>query len=428
MLSATLPGIRNMFKRPSPGLLALCISLWLGVALAVHASEPESFTVKFQVRLEPEREGATVTVTVDRSELLKHVNFENRNASISALKADGSVREKDGRVFWDLPSGRSTLSYFVRIPHERSPGKYDALINRDWAIFRGDDIVPAMHIDTGDVIGSYSISTLEFVLPKGWNSVKTGWPLVQDNTFRIDNPERRFDRPTGWMIAGKIGSRNTLRNGTSITVAAPIGQNYQRMDALVFLRFVWREIDKAFVKTPERLLVVGAGDPMWRGGLSASNSLFLHADRPLVSENGTSSLVHELTHMVTRISGVETATSNDDWIAEGLAEFYSFELLYRAHGISKSRRTRIIEDLAKWGAEVEHLRKGKSSGAVTARAVVLLDQLDQEIRHRSKGKYSLDHVSQQLMTIRKVSLEDLNEATAKLIGNKIETLESPLLL
>jgi predicted metalloprotease with PDZ domain len=148
----------------------------------------------------------------------------------------------------------------------------------------------------------------------------------------------------------------------------------------------------------------------------------------LVSENGTSSLVHELTHMVTRISGVETATSNDDWIAEGLAEFYSFELLYRAHGISKSRRTRIIEDLAKWGAEVEHLRKGKSSGAVTARAVVLLDQLDQEIRHRSKGKYSLDHVSQQLMTIRKVSLEDLNEATAKLIGNKIETLESPLLL
>jgi predicted metalloprotease with PDZ domain len=175
------------------------------------------------------------------------------------------------------------------------------------------------------------------------------------------------------------------------------------------------------------LLVVGAADPMWRGGLSASNSLFLHADRPLVSENGTSSLVHELTHMVTRISGVETATTNDDWIAEGIAEFYSFEILYRAHGISKSRRSRIIRDLARWGADVEHLRQGRSSGAITARAVVLLDQLDQEIRQRSKDKYSLDDVTRQLMTKRKVSLADLREATAKLIGDKIDTLDSPLL-
>ena len=420
-----LPEIRNMLKRSRLALLTTYIALWLGVALAAQAGEPEAYAVEFQVTLEPARLGASVTITVDRGELLKHVNFQNRNASFSEIKATGSLREKDGRVFWDLPSGRSTLSYFVRIPHERSPGKYDAIINGDWAIFRGDDIVPAMQ--TGEAKGEYSVSTLAFVLPEGWSSVQTGWPRVQDNTFRIDNPERLFDRPTGWMIAGKIGTRNTVRSGTSITVAAPMGQNYQRMDALVFLRFVWREIDKAFVTTPERLLVVGAADPMWRGGLSASNSLFLHADRPLVSENGTSSLVHELTHMVTRISGVETATSNDDWIAEGIAEFYSFELLYRAHGISKSRRSRIIRDLARWGADVEHLRQGRSSGAITARAVVLLDQLDQEIRQRSKDKYSLDDVTRQLMTLRKVSLADLREATEKLIGDKIDTLDSPLL-
>ena len=51
--------------------------------------------------------------------------------------------------------------------------------------------------------------------------------------------------------------------------------------------------------------VVGAADPMWRGGLSASNSLFLHADRPLISENGTSTLVHELTHVITRVRGAD---------------------------------------------------------------------------------------------------------------------------
>lgn len=393
--------------------------------MAAQASAPLSYSAEFRVTLEPARQGASVTMTVDRGELLKHINFQNRNNAISALQANGSLREEDGRVFWDLPSGRATLSWFVRIPHERSPGKYDAMINGEWAIFRGDDIVPPMF--TGEVNGESSVSTLEFVLPEGWKSVQTGWPRVRDTTFRIDNPERLFDRPTGWMIAGKIGTRNTVRKGTSITVAAPMGQNYRRMDALVFLRFVWREIDKAFVKTPERLLVVGAADPMWRGGLSASNSLFLHADRPLVSENGTSALVHELTHMVTRISGVETATTNDDWIAEGIAEFYSFELLYRAHGISKSRRSRILRDLGRWGADVEHLRQGKSTGPVTARAVVLLDQLDQEIRQRSKDRYSLDDVTRQLMTIRKVSLDDLRKATAQLIGDRINALDSPLL-
>jgi predicted metalloprotease with PDZ domain len=166
---------------------------------------------------------------------------------------------------------------------------------------------------------------------------------------------------------------------------------------------------------------------MWRGGLSASNSLFLHADRPLVSENGTSSLAHELTHMVTRISGVVTEQTNDDWIAEGIAEYYSFELLYRAHGISKSRRGKIIRDLKEWGADVEHLRKTRSAGPVTARAVVLLDELNTEIRERSKKEYSLDDVTRQLMVIRKVSLADLRAATEKLIGPNIKALESPLL-
>ena len=43
-----------------------------------------------------------------------------------------------------------------------------------------------------------------------------------------------------------------------------------------------------------RLLIVSAGDPMWRGGLSGPSSMFLHSDRPLISENRTSTLLHEL--------------------------------------------------------------------------------------------------------------------------------------
>jgi predicted metalloprotease with PDZ domain len=131
--------------------------------------------------------------------------------------------------------------------------------------------------------------------------------------------------------------------------------------------------------------------------------------------------------MVTRISGVKTATTNDDWIAEGLAEFYSFELLYRADGMTRSRRKAIIKDLKEWSAEVRHLRNGKSTGPITARAVVLLDELDKEIRKRSKNKHDIDDVTRDLIEIRKVTLNDLQKSVHKLIGSKVNALDSPLL-
>ena len=36
---------------------------------------------------------------------------------------------------------------------------------------------------------------------------------------------------------------------------------------------------------PDRLTVVSATGPMWRGGLSAPASLYIHADLPLISDS-----------------------------------------------------------------------------------------------------------------------------------------------
>lgn len=384
-----------------------------------------AYELKYQVVFDPSKQGASVVVNVNKGELLKQVRFNNSRGIYSNIRANGKLIIKNNQVTWELPAGAAHLSYFVKLTHERDPGKYDAIITQDWAIFRGDDLIPAMH--TFEAPGAYSIAMLDVVLPDDWGSIETGWPRKKGNAFSIDNPDRRFDRPTGWMIAGKVGTRRATVSGTSIAISAPKGEHFQRMDALVFFNFVWPEVHSAFRKTPKKLLVVGAGDPMWRGGLSAANSLFLHADRPLVSENGTSPLLHELTHMITRISGATTTKANDDWIAEGIAEFYSFELLYRANGMTKSRRNTIIKNLNKWGAEVKHLRKSKSTGPVTARAVVLLDELDKEIRKRSKNKYSIDNVVRDLMEIRKVTLNDLQKSVEKLIGPDIAALKSPLL-
>lgn len=407
--------------------LSSCYVIFMVIATVANAAEPpakNTYQLDYVVKFVPEREGASVEISIDNGELLRKMRFDNSNSIYSDINANGKLTHKNKQVVWELPAKDAKLTYFVKLTHERSAGKFDARATNEWALFRGDNLIPA--VETFELAGARAIAELEFILPEGW-SVETGWPRKTGNVFIIDNPERLFDRPIGWMIAGKIGTRRATIKKTSIAVSAPTGEGLRRMDALTFFNFVWPEVNSAFNVAPKKILVVGANDPMWRGGLSAPNSLFLHSDRPLVSENGTSPLLHELTHIITRIRGATTAKTNDDWIAEGLAEFYSFELLYRANGMTKARRSKIIKNLAIWGAGVKHLRADKSTGPVTARAVVLFDELDKEIRKRSNNKFSIDDVTQQLMIIRKVSLEDLRRAVEKLIGPKIDALNSPLL-
>jgi predicted metalloprotease with PDZ domain len=284
-------------------------------------------------------------------------------------------------------------------------------------------LVPAFH--TYEKEGAYSQTKIKFSLPEKW-TVKSSWENKSRFEFIVDNPERRFDRPVGWFIVGQIGTRQANISGTSVTVASPKASGMQRMEALTFFSFVWPQVKKTFGQVPEKLLIVGAPDPMWRGGLSSPNSLYLHVDRPIVSENGTSPLFHEITHMITRIRGKVTDKHNDDWIAEGLAEYYSFELLHKAGGISKNRKKKILEKLTGWGRGIKHLRQSKSTGPVTARAVVLFAELDQEIQQKSQNKYDLGDVTKALMKKREVSFEDLRQEVEELIDNS-KTLNDSVL-
>jgi hypothetical protein len=62
---------------------------------------------------------------------------------------------------------------------------------------------------------------------------------------------------------------------------------------------------------------------MWRGGLPGPASLYLHADRPLISGNSTSTLLHELVH----VAQSYRAAKDEDWIVEGIAEYDTLERL-----------------------------------------------------------------------------------------------------
>ncbi len=376
----------------------------------------------YSVRLLPQSDQAEVSLRLAKGEMVRELELDLGAAgAYSDFKADGDWRLSGDHGLWKPSRGAATLSYRVRVSHRRESGAYDARMTTGWALLRGDDLVPAARLSQAD--GVELVSRLQFELPDGWNSVETGWPRIGKNRFRIDNPGRRFDRPTGWILAGKIGARRLRLGETEVTVAAPVGEGLRRMDIITLLTYVWPHAQAAFPRDPEKLLIVGAGEPMWRGGLSAPNSFFMQAERPLISENGTSPLLHELVHVFTRI----TDTDDSDWISEGVAEYYSIELLRRSGGLGEARYHKVREQLQRWSRDVGSLRGEHSSGVVTARAVLLLEDLNQEIRVASKGRQSLDDLVQGLMRLDKVSTEDVRAIAETLIGEPSKVLDTPLL-
>jgi predicted metalloprotease with PDZ domain len=146
----------------------------------------------------------------------------------------------------------------------------------------------------------------------------------------------------------------------------------------------------------------------------------VHSHRPLVSENRTSTLLHELVHVAMGIRGDEES----DWIVEGLAEFYSIETLRRSGGISKTRYDEAMRKVTQWGAKAPTLFAKDSSGAVTARAVVALHRADEEIRQATGGKSSLDDVARELAQRQgEVSLALLQSIAEKVAGRRVKALE-----
>ncbi len=382
---------------PRWGIFLLLTVLILGsVPGASGAPAPASvsgenrYGVLFTAWIRPGDPLATVRIRLTKNaEFVRWMRLSAASPKYSAFKGSGSITQEADGLLWHPSGERPWLQYTVNLESKRESGRFDGLVTADWAIFRADDLVPPVHIDMAD--GTRSASKLSLELPTGW-SAATPFPPYKSGRFRIDNDDRRFDRPTGWVALGKLGIRRERINATRLTIAAPTGQGVRRMDTLAFFRGTLPTLQSVFPEFPERLLVVSAGDPMWRGALSGPDSLFVHADRPLISENGTSTFVHELVHVAMRAR----SRPDSDWIVEGLAEYYSLEVLHRSGMLGDARFEKAHAGLAAWGAEAPTLAVAHSTGPVTAKAVGVLRAIDRDIRSASKGKKSLDDVARAL--------------------------------
>ena len=381
------------------------------------APPARSYDARFEIRVVPSEKKAHVALHVtDPAHVLHRVRFSIDPDRQLAFRGDGTiVAEQQGRidaVTWTPPRGGGVLRWTVRIDHLRDESSYDARIARDWALVRLDDLVPPVRVRTG--VHAESRSRLELVLPEKW-SAAVPYAKEPDGSWLVDRPDRRFDRPVGWLLVGRLGVLREKIAGVHVAVGAPIDHGMRRQDVLAFLRFTLPALRK-IAPLPDRLAIVGAGDPMWRGGLSAPNSAYLHAALPLIEDDATSPVLHEIVHVVLRAR----AGADGDGIVEGLAELYSLETLVRSRAISRHRYEHALERQAEKGRGAATIAVDRATGKTSARAAALLHELDREIARISGGQKSLDDVVRALAESRHaISLAHFREVTERVAGQKL---------
>lgn len=412
----TAPHQRRLF---APAIALLLAGLL--PAIASHAAENRYYDAAFHAELQPDRTTMLVELRLTGERLPSRIEFRIDRARQRNFKSAQAPAVSGDVVTWSPSGNDARLSYEFVVNHERSLRRFDSLVTQDWAVFRGDKLVPRMTVTSRRSLKGRT--TLEFALPKDWSVAA---PYPQEGTrFKIEDTDRRLDRPEGWIIAGKLGKRSEIIKGVQTIVAAPEGESARRQDVLAFLNWNLPHVKDVFPHMPKRILIVSAGDPMWRGGLSAPNSLFLHADRPLISENRTSTLLHELVHVAMGIRGDEES----DWIVEGLAEFYSLEILRRSGGIGRARYESALARMTDWAKRSPNVFSQKSTGASTARAAVAFHAADIEIKQATQERASIDDVAAELAKRGgEVTLELLQSTARNVAGKDIQALSRQRLM
>lgn len=379
-------------------LIPLAVTLMVGVMLLACAPEApgkESDPVvrlDYVVALDPESGSARITLSLTKPErLLKELDFNAAANRFTGFRGDGKLEVEADRVRWKPPAKGGTIRYRTQVDSLR--GKvYEAKLTPEWALFRLDDLVPPAV--TRARAGTRSEATLQLSDPEDW-SFETPYGRGREEVHRVTS-DRLFVRPTGWAIAGKIGIRRDTIGGREVAIAAPMGEGARRQDMLAFLRWTLPTVIEVFPQFPQKILLVSGSPDMWRGGLSGPSSLYLHVDRPLISGNGTSALIHELIH----VAVASLKSESDDWLVEGLAEYYSLEVLRRTDGISQERFDSGLEKLEAWAKRKGGRLKNPSTGPHTAYATLRLHELATQLEDHG---FTLDSVVAELMASGPVS-------------------------
>jgi len=365
----------------------------------IGQSAEASFSVRYIVKV-PQRTNDKVEVRWELAgaEEVRELFLVDPEQILLEPKASGELHREGDGWRWAPGGPYGHLQYTVATDRTRgSQQRYDSYKTDRWLVTRGRVLFPRAQVTFRTAqqdprLGSRKAQGfLVFQLPKGWTA-STAYSRQPDGTFRL--PEASSVAvPRGWFALGEIRSDERDIAGVRFEIARVPGSRLDPDATFAFLDATFPLLLKLLVPpgsptTPQKLLVVSAPDPMWRGGISGQRSLYLHGDRPLRDVDRTSPILHELFHILQPFRPAADA----DWIVEGLAEFYSLELQRRAGLIDNKAYNKALRSFRKYGLWGVDLRQQRDNAATNNSAPLVLHALDQQILKRTGGMRRLDDV------------------------------------
>ncbi len=397
--------------------VTLGLGLFWVLLFSSCAANSSERVVDYVVTISDTRDTASVEIRVPNNHWLRQLSIQLKHRRIQDAATTSGELVQGERLEWRPGQGNAVLRYSVAINEPDPQGRvkrFRAVHTDEWMIMRLDDLFPPFRARFKK--GEKAKTQLIIKSPSKWKAY-TGYSREGD-VFVVES-DNMVSRPTGWMIAGEpLVARHDRYGPTYLSVVGPANHTVRAMELLSFSGIALGYLQKIFKHSPQKVLVVSSGDPMWRGGLSAPNALFIHASRPLVSENGTSTLLHEWFHVV---SGIRSEAGHD-WITEGLAEYYSVKILAITGAITGARMSAITQHWQTRGKSVKKLITSHASGEVTAKAAALFSTLDREIQSETEGKMSLDQVVAGLQAHKNLNFELLSLAVKNVLGKPSSVL------
>ncbi len=329
---------------------------------------------------------------------IREIRLPDAEGRLRSPSSSGVLTHEDQVWKWRLSGPYGHLTYRVEVnQHRGGRHQYDSYAGPNWIVTRGRILFPRAQIAYRERVLSFHNSrsdvqaTIRFRLPRGWVAT-TAYPVETAESFRLP-PGKGLPVPRGWFALGHVKSDERDVAGVRIEIARVPGSQLDAESTFTFLDATLPPLLKLLsgsqrARVAQKLLLVSAPDPMWRGGISGRNSFFLHGDRPLRDVDRTSPVLHELFHVLQPFRPAQDA----DWIVEGLAEFYSVELQRRAGLIDSKTYNQALRSFHRYGLWNVDLRQQRDNAATNNSAPLLMHVLDQRILKSTGGTRRLDDV------------------------------------
>ena len=232
-------------------LLALASAASWAVDPTQKTAEPRYYSVFYDVRIIPNEHTAQVSIRLgEGSHHVRYIQLRTDPKRHQHFGGDGELKEVEGGIRWIPPRDGGELHYTFQIDHFRDNRGYDSRSAENWALFRGDDLVPPVRVRTKK--GVKARAQLRFQLPSKW-SAATSYPQDTDGRYVVDHPDRRFDRPTGWMVLGeRLGVLRERIADSWVAIAGPVGEGLRRHDILALVRWTLPTLKGILNQLPDR--------------------------------------------------------------------------------------------------------------------------------------------------------------------------------